>query len=139
MKILFDTNVYVSEALVAGLAEAIIAATLQARWRVFASAYLLDELEHVLRDKLGFSTRMAVLARQRVRRRCEAANAPPSRHEVPADPKDSPILRAALHAGVDYLVTDDRHLLKMHPYEGIQVVSLRDFAGILRAAGILPS
>ena len=65
MKILFDTNVYVSEALVAGLAEAIIAATLQARWRVFASAYLLDELEHVLRDKLGFSTRMAVLARQR--------------------------------------------------------------------------
>lgn len=139
MKVLFDTNVYVSEALVGGRAEEIIAATLAARWRVFASTYLLDEIERVLRDKLKFRPRVAALARQRVRRRCEPADAPPSRHEVAADPMDSPILRAAMSAGVDYLVTDDRHLLKMHPYEGIHVMSMRDFAALLRTEGLLRS
>jgi putative PIN family toxin of toxin-antitoxin system len=137
MKVLFDTNVYVSEALVGGLAERIISATLHARWRVFASVYLLDETERVLREKLALGPRVAGLARQRVRRRCESVEAPPSRHGVPADPKDSPILRAAVQAGVDYLVTDDRHLLRMHPYEGIRILSMRDFAAVLRAQGLL--
>ena len=49
MKILFDTNVYVSEALVGGLAEEIIQAVVAARWRVFASDYLLDETARVPR------------------------------------------------------------------------------------------
>jgi putative PIN family toxin of toxin-antitoxin system len=137
MKVLFDTNVYVSEALVGGLAEAIIDATRNARWRIFAAVYLLDELEHVLRDKLNFGARTAALARQRVKRRCEFTVVPASRHTVASDPKDSPILRAAIEAGVDYLVTDDRHLLQMHPYEGILILSMRDFAAVLRAQGVL--
>jgi putative PIN family toxin of toxin-antitoxin system len=137
MKVLFDTNVFISEALVGGLAERIIAASLQARWRAFASTYLLDEIERVLREKLGFSARVAALACQRARRRCEPADAPPSRHHVTADPKDSPILRTAIQAGVDYLVTDDHHLLNLHPYEGIRILSMHDFAALLRAEGLL--
>lgn len=137
MKVLFDTNIYISEALVGGLAEVVIGATLGARWRVFVSPYILDEIERVLRDKLNLGARIAATARQRVRRRCEPADAPPSRHEVPADPNDSPILRSAIDAGADYLVTDDRHLLAMHPYEGIRILSMRDFAALLRAEGIL--
>ena len=31
----------------------------------------------------------------------------------------------------------DRHLLEMHPYEGIRILSMRDFAAVLRAEGIL--
>lgn len=137
MKVLFDTNVYVSEALVGELAEQIIQATLDARWRVFASVYLLDEIERVLTDKLRFSTRFAALTRQRIRRRCDPVSTPSSRHHVLTDPKDSPILQAALSAGVDYLVTDDRHLLQLNPYEGLQIVSMRRYADILRAEGLL--
>jgi uncharacterized protein len=137
MKVLFDTNVYVSETLVGGLAEAIIDAARIARWRIFVSTYLLDELERVLRDKLQFSSRIAALARQRVRHRCELSAPPDSRHAVASDPIDSPILRIAIDAGVDYLVTNDSHLLKMHPYEGIRILSMREFAGVLRAEGFL--
>jgi putative PIN family toxin of toxin-antitoxin system len=138
MKILFDTNVYVSEVLVGGLAEALIEAARAARWRVFTAPYVLDELERVLREKLNFSPRVAALARQRAQRRCELTVTPASRHTVVSDPNDSPILRTAIGAGVDYLVTNDRHLLQMHPYEGIHILSMRDFADILRAQGILP-
>ena len=138
MKVLFDTNVYVSEALVGGLAEMIITATLAARWRAFTAAYMLDELERVLREKLDFSPRVAALARQRAQRRCELTLTPDSRHTVAADPNDSPILRTAIGAGIDYLVTNDRHLLQMHPYQGIHILSMRDFAEILRVQGLIP-
>lgn len=101
MKVLFDTNVYVSEALVGGLAESLIDATLKARWRAFTATYVLDELERVLREKLNFSPRVAALARQRARRRCELSVTPDSRHE------------------------------------GIKILSMRDFAELLRVHDLL--
>jgi predicted nucleic acid-binding protein len=57
VKVFFDTNVYVAEALLRGAAAEMIAATVQARWRISSSAYVLDEVERVLVEKLGFSRR----------------------------------------------------------------------------------
>jgi predicted nucleic acid-binding protein len=131
MKIFFDANVYVAEALLGETAEEILVATEQAGWRIFASAYLLDELERVLAERLGFSRRLAVLSRQRTVRRAKLVEPGASRHEVPQDAKGSPILRAALAAGADYLVTNDRHLLTLHPYEGLQIVSMTDYRRLL--------
>jgi predicted nucleic acid-binding protein len=137
MKVLFDTNVHVSETLVGGHAETIIGAARNAHWRVIASTDLLDEFERVLRDELNFSRRVASMARQRVRRRCELTVSPASRHAVLSDPKDGPILRSAIEAGVDYLVTDDRHFPQMNPHEGISILSMRDFADLLLEQGLL--
>ncbi len=86
MKVFFDTNVYVAEALLGEAAEEMLAATERAGWRVFASAYLLDELERVLTERLGFSRRLAVLSRQRTMRRARLVEPGASRHEVPQDP-----------------------------------------------------
>jgi putative PIN family toxin of toxin-antitoxin system len=137
MKIVFDTNVYVSEALVGGLAERIIDATAKERWRIYVSTFILDETQRVLTEQLGFRARLASLTRQRIRRRCEPIEPPPSRHEVPRDANDSPILRAALAAGASFLVTDDRHLLELNPYEGLRIISMREFADVLRSEGLL--
>jgi predicted nucleic acid-binding protein len=61
MKVFFDTNVYVAEALLGEMAEQLIEATERASWRIYASAYLLDELQRVLVEKLEFSRRLASL------------------------------------------------------------------------------
>ena len=137
MKIFFDTNVYVAEALLGEAAEEMVTATERAGWRVFASVYLLDELERVLTEKLGFSRRLAVLSRQRTVRRTKLVEPAASRHVVPQDSDDGPILRAALAAGADYLVTNDRHLLALHPYEGLQILSMTDYRRLLAAEGLL--
>jgi uncharacterized protein len=137
MKVLFDTNVYISEALVGGLAERLIVATREAGWRIFASPYLLDECERVLDEKLQMGRRLALLTRERVLLRSRIVDPGESRHAVPNDPKDGPILRAALEAGADYLVTDDRHLLALHPYEGLRIVSMKDYEIVLKNEGLL--
>ena len=137
MKVLFDANVYVAEALLGEAAEEMVAATERAGWRIFVSAYLLDELERVLTERLGFSRRLAVLSRQRTMRRARLVEPGASRHAVPQDMDDSAILRAALAAGAHYLVTNDRHLLAMNPYEGLQIISMGDYRRLLVAEGML--
>jgi uncharacterized protein len=131
MKVFFDTNVYVAEALLGGSAEQMVAATIKAQWRVFCSGYLLDETERVLTEKLGFSRRLGRLTRNRVRRRATLMAPSFSRHVVPHDPADSPLLRAALAAGVDYLVTNDDHLLALNPYESVRIISMSDYYNLL--------
>src|ERR1043166_3387751 len=123
MKIYFDTNVYVAEALLGEAAEEMLAATQRSSWRIYASTHVLDELVRVM-EELGFSRRLAKLSHNKIVRRSEMVEAAESRHTVPDDPADTPILRGALVAGADYLVTNDRHLLDLDPYQGLRIISM---------------
>lgn len=137
MKVYFDTNVYIAEALLGQTASALVETTAKAGWRIYASTYLLAELERVMVDRLDCTRRFAILTRLRVQRRAILAEPPSSRHQVPGDPADSPILQAALAAGADYLVTNDERLLAMSPYEGLRLISMGDYRLLLQEHGLL--
>jgi putative PIN family toxin of toxin-antitoxin system len=136
MKVFFDTNVYVAEALLGRAAERMINATIAARWRIFTSQHLIDEVERVM-ARMGFSRRLAELSAARIKRRSKMIVPPLSRHTVQSDPQDSPILRAAIAGGVDILVTNDRHLLVLDPYEGIRIVPMDQYLRTLEDQGML--
>ena len=52
----------------------------------------------------------------------------PAPRVVPNDPKDDPIVAAAVAAKADYLITADRaHLLPLGEYQGIRIISPREF------------
>ena len=131
MKVFFDSNAYIAEALLGAAAEQMIVATVSARWRVYSSAYVLEEVERVLVEKLGFSPRFARLTCDRIRRRSTLVAPPESRHTAPSDPADSPILKAALAARAGFLVTNDKHLLALNPYEDLRVISMTAYIDLL--------
>ena len=137
MKIFFDTNVYVAEALLGRAAERMLDATAKGSWRIYTSRYVGEELERVLTEALGFPRRFAVLSRKRVLRRATVVEPGASRHVVPDDPHDSAILQGALVAGADYLVTNDVHMLALSPYEGLRIVSMTDYFRVLADHGLV--
>lgn len=137
MKVFFDTNVYVSEALLGDAAARMLEATARASWRIFISPYVLDEIERVMVARLGSSRRFALLTRKRARRRAILIEPAPSRHRVPEDPDDSPILQAALAAGADFLITNDTDLLSLSPYEGLRILSMSDYYRLLQDSRLL--
>ena len=53
---------------------------------------------------------------------------------ITADPDDNKFVDCALNAGIDYLVTNDRHfnILKSLDFPPIKVVDLETFKGILK-------
>ena len=136
MKVVFDTNVYVAEALGGDNATRLFASTVGASWRIYVSRYIVDEMTAVMADDLGLSRRSAALVAVRALRRGSLIEPVASRHAVQQDPADSEVLRTALQAGADYLVTNDRHLLALHPYEGIQIITMADYRRILEEHGL---
>ena len=137
MKVFFDTNVYVAEALLGETAEALVQATQRANWRIVTNTHVLDEMRRVLTEYFGFPVRFASLTRHRIGRRADVVEPTTSRHIVPDDPRDNPILQSALSAGCDYLVTNDRHLLALNPYEGLRIVSMTEYRDLLVTEGHL--
>ena len=59
------------------------------------------------------------------------AEGKPSRRIVAADPDDDIYLAAASEGLADYLVSGDRHLLDLVEYEGIPIVTPREFLDLL--------
>ena len=50
---------------------------------------------------------------------------------VSDDPKDNHILAAALETACEYIVSGDRHLLDLHEFQGIHIVTPREFLTLL--------
>lgn len=79
MKVFFDTNVYVAEVLLGEVAVRMLDATVQAKWRIHLCRQVLDEIEKVLVDQLGFTRRLAALTQARVTRRAVLTEPGPHR------------------------------------------------------------
>src|SRR6266516_1971796 len=124
MKIFFDTNVYVAEALRGAGAARMIKATQAGCWRIYFSDYVLDELARVLREDIGLSPKLASLAREKISKRSVLVTATAS-GTVPEDAKDTPVLQAAV--ACDYLVSNDQHLLALDPFHGIRIISMDSY------------
>jgi putative PIN family toxin of toxin-antitoxin system len=135
VKVLFDTNVLVSDAIHGGSATRAITATLQARWKVFVCQTILTEVERVIRTKFSRSQSFANATVETLRDVSEVAEEPMSRHHVAGDPDDPPILRAAMAASVDYLVTGDAKLLALSPVEGVRIITLAEYLHVLQSYG----
>jgi putative PIN family toxin of toxin-antitoxin system len=62
----------------------------------------------------------------------EAVTDLPTLRAVPLDPKDDVIVATAVRADADYLVTGDRrHLVALGEYEGVRIVTPRQFLELL--------
>lgn len=137
MKVFFDTNVYIAESLLGGGAEAVLRATQDARWRIYVNDHVLIEVERVMTEQLECSPRFAKLTRDRCRRRAIHIAPVESKHAVPNDPADTPILQAAVSAGLDFLVTNDQHLLALHPHESLKIISMAAYHQLLEVSGLI--
>jgi putative PIN family toxin of toxin-antitoxin system len=135
VKVLFDSNVHVSDAIHGGACTRAIEATLKARWKIFVCQTILTEVDRIIRTKFNRSRSFASATIQTLRDISEIAEEPLSRHRVPGDPDDTPILRASIAAGADYLVTRDSKLLALNPMESVRIITVAEYLDVLQAHG----
>lgn len=133
IRVVADTNVYVSAIVFGGTCEAILALTRAGVVELFCSQPIRRELSRVLRGTFGWTG-------PRVREALAEVDALASlvrpsvrlsgilRHEP-----DHRILECALVARADFLVTGDkRHLQPLGNFRGVSIVSPREFLDRLR-------
>ena len=135
-RVVIDSNVIISAALYpkSPAAAAYMAADLHCD--IYASHSTLAEVEHVLmRSKFDRYFPVDVPTRERFladyRDRVIEVEVTETVSDCP-DPKDNQFLSLALAAHADIIVSGDRkHLLPMHPYRGIAILSCNDFLRVL--------
>jgi putative PIN family toxin of toxin-antitoxin system len=128
MKVILDTNVFVSGTFFSGPAFQILAAWREGRVQLIISPEILEEYRRVgkilaedhpgvrFESILGFVIQNALLV-----------SSPPLPEGVCADPDDDKFLACALASESDIIVSGDRHLLKVNGYQNIEVLNPREF------------
>jgi uncharacterized protein len=129
MKIVADTNVIVSALVFGGLPRRVFEVVEAGVCEFCYSSEIQDETRRVLGQKFGwdelrFDTYLPRLWSL-------GSRVVPHRHihAITEDPSDDRILECAIEAGAQVIVSGDAHLLKLREYEGIAILTPRQFLG----------
>lgn len=128
MKVVLDTNVFVSGVFFAGPPLRILDAWRAGRIELLASPEILEEYAEVgdrLRDRHPGVDLTPVLAM--LVRKATIVHAPPLGKAVCVDPDDDKFLACALAGRCRRIVSGDKHLLDVSGFRRIQVMRPREF------------
>lgn len=127
MKVVFDTNVYVSAFLLPGsLAEDAFLRVQRRQATLFTSVPILTETADVFRIKFHQAEEDVVAALRLIGRAATIVK-PSVRIMVLEDLPDNRILECSIEAAADLIVTGDHHLLRLKTYQDVAIVQVADF------------
>lgn len=131
MRATFDTNVYVSAFLASGAARRALLLAEEGAFALQVSQPILDETAEVLArfDVAPEDVQDAVSGIDRVAQRVVPHV---ELDAVPQDRDDNAILECALASKSDYIVTSDKHLLRLKRYGGADILTPSAFLVLLR-------
>ena len=127
MKVVFDTNVFVSAFIVPGSkGEEALLFALRRRVDLYTSVPILTETAGILRNKFNQPERDILAALKQISRAATIVRSGRT-VRVLEDLPDNRILECAVSAQADLVVTGDHHILALKAFEGILLVRLADF------------
>ncbi len=132
MRIVIDTNIWVSGLLWRGMPWRLLCLAEAGDVELCLAPAMLDELANVLSyerlqprlEQLGLAPVELVAYAMDLASIFEVPEGPPI---VVADPDDDVFLRCASVSGAVCVVSGDRHLLDLDGYAGIPILTVRDF------------
>ena len=124
MKILADTNILISSLLYPDSKPCLALLCAADCYELVLTDYNIDELHRVSETK--FPTKLPDVDALLAKLSFELVAAPMSAQKLIADPKDAPILNAALIAEVDIIISGDKHFLQLN-MERPEVLTAAEF------------
>jgi len=128
VKIVCDTNVLISGVLFGGHARKILQLTSRGVLINFLSPDILREAEDVLRrSKFGLRREQVLGIITLFKDTFEIVIPSFKVQAIQSDPEDNHVIEAALTARAEFIISGDKHLLKLTEWKGIHVVSPAQF------------
>ena len=131
MKVVFDTNIYISAFVIpGGNAEKAYLKAIDNNFDLYTSIAILTELANKLDKKFGWEKHKIEQLVKSISKLAIVYKSKPWLHVV-SDELDNRILECALQAGAEFIVTGDKHLLKLNKYENTEIIKLSSFISML--------
>jgi len=126
-RIVFDTNVYISAFITSnGKAEEAYFLAVEGVVEGFTSVPILSETGRKLREKFTWDDHKIIEALQHISKAVTVIK-PATRLRILQDDPDNRILECAQKAEADFIVTGDKHLLRLQAFEGIKILTINEF------------
>ena len=125
LRIVFDTNVYISAALFGRRAETVMKLASAGQVYLITSEAILAELSRKLLGKLAWSDDQTQLFVDMIRELAEVVAPDITLDVVPDDEDDNRIVECAVAGQADLIVTFDKDLLRLKAYEMIGIITPR--------------
>jgi putative PIN family toxin of toxin-antitoxin system len=130
-----DTSVYIRALHFGGPATVIIGHARAGTIRIDISDGILTETIRVLRDKFRWDGYALQDARGKLLALANYVSPTEILHVIKEDPADDRILECAVAAKSDFIVSEDKDLLRMGQFGNARIVSIRDFINLALTPG----
>jgi len=131
LKVVFDTNIFISAFVIPGSkAEEAYLHTMKGNFNLFSSVAILTEMAQKLREKFGWQENKITRVLKGIAKVAVVLKTK-THIRLLADEPDNRILECAITVKADFIVTGDKHLLSLKPFENISIVKLSNFLEVL--------
>lgn len=128
MKVLLDTNVFISGVFFGGPPRKILEAWRDDKIQLLLSAVILEEYQRVLSDLAVTFPGIEVEALlEFLILHSEIVIPTPLQPVIQADPSDNKFLECAVAGKATCIISGDKHLLKLHEFNGGPILKPREF------------
>ncbi len=132
MRVVFDTNIYISAFVIpGGNAEEAYLHAVRGRFELFTSIAILTETAKTLRHKFVWSQDKIEDLLTNVGQSAVVVKTQPHIHILRDEP-DNRTLECAVETEAELIVTGDRHLLALQRFQGTSIMKLSEFLALLR-------
>jgi len=128
LKVVFDTNVYISAVLTSGTPRVVLLESFsREEIEVLISEPILSEIERILRLKIGrsYGDIMAILIA--IRQNTTLISPELELSVIAEDEADNRIVECAIQGKAQYIVSGDHHVLSLEEYRGVRILSPTEF------------
>ena len=134
MKIVLDTNVLLSALIKKGKPRTVLSAIIRQHNLILSRKILEEFTETVTDPKIGKYAGERDIARflRDIANAAKIIRVKSKFKVVKQDPDDDVILATAYDGNADYIVSGDKHLLKLKEFRGIKIVSVREMLDLLK-------
>jgi len=127
----FDTNVLIAAIITEGICSKLLHRARAEEFSLISCPFIMKELQHVLSKKFRLPNEDIDVAKEPIREAIyQVIEQNLKITNVCRDAADDNIIACAVSAKADYLVTGDADLLVIGSYQGIKIVTPRDFEAL---------
>ena len=135
IKVIIDTNVFVSGTLWKGTPHKVLELWSEGKFKLVVSVEIVNEYEEVLSNLLNHQQDLVDRILETIRMHSEYVQPVKLPKAICRDPNDEMFLMAALAGKVDYIVSGDKDLLVLNNTLNLNVVNPRQFLDALGSHG----
>ena len=128
MKVVLDTNIFISGIFWKGSSDKVITNWREGKFTLITSLEAVSEIIKVLKDfKIKLSDEMIKEWVDLIVRNSIIVEPKEKIKIVKDDPKDDIFIETAVAGNVDYIISQDNHLLKLKEFRGIKIITPEEF------------